>query len=359
MSSPQEPPPAPGPLPPSSTTTLYRAGWRRRGPTQPRGGGRRTLRPRRILRLLLVLALAYVVFAGGLFLWAGGRLRHTEALAGHPDRPAAGQGTNWLLVGSDSRRKLTAEQRRELHVGGEAGLNTDTIMLLHYGASGPYLISLPRDSYVPVPGHGESKINAAYALGGPKLLTRTVEQATGLRVDHYAEVDFLGFVQVVDALGGVTLCLEAPLKDEKSGADLPAGCAEQNGTQALAYVRARYHDPEGDLGRVRRQRQLVNAVADGMLGPGVLLNPFAAVPVLNASLDAVRVDDGTGVIDLTRMGLAMKRVSGGGGAMTTVPVHPGAGAGGAGDVLVWDEAAARRLFQAVREDGPIPTSADN
>lgn len=308
------------------------------------------------MTVLVLLALALAV---ALFFWAGGQLRQMDAVSGYPGRPAAGKGTNWLLVGSDSRRDLTPRQQQELHVGHDAVRNTDTVMLLHYGDSGPYLVSLPRDSYVAVPGHGKNKINAAYGLGGAKLLSRTVEQATGLRVDHYAEVDFLGLVRVVDALGGVRLCLDAPLKDEKSGADFPAGCSEMNGTRALAYVRARYSDPKGDLGRVQRQRALISAVSEKMLGPGTLLNPFRTVPALDAALAALRVDDRTGVVDLTQMGLSMKQVANGSGTATTVPVTgPGTQVAGAGDVIVWDAERARRLFRALRTDEPIPTSAE-
>ncbi|MEV0277679.1 LCP family protein [Streptomyces sp. NPDC050610] len=343
-------PPQPG------STTLYRSGRKRRG-----GGGRRRLSwPKRILVVLLTLVVLFVAFAAGLYLWAGTQVHTVGALAGYEGRPAPGKGTDWLLVGSDSRSHLTARQREELHVGNDEGLNTDTIMVLHHGDSGPYLVSLPRDSYVPIPGHGKNKINAAYALGGPKLLTRTVEQATGLRMGHYAEVNFLGFTDLVNALHGVRICLPEPLHDKKSGADFDRGCRNMNGTQALAYVRARYSDPEGDLGRVKRQQRFLGAVADRMLGASVLLNPFRLVPVVDAGLSALTVDKGTGVWDLGRMGWSMKQIADGGGRSVTVPV---AGSGqerpGAGDVLVWDEAGARRLFDALRADRPIPTSGTN
>ena len=354
----QPPPPSP-----QSSTTLYRAGRRRRKgrrhPAPP--GGRRTWSwPRRILVTLLALVVLLLAGTAVLYVWAGRQVRHVDALGGYAGRPAAGKGTNWLLIGSDSRARLTPEQRRELHVGNSGSRNTDTLMLLHSGDHGPSLVSLPRDSYLPVPGHGRGKLNEAYADGGPKLLTRTVEQATGLRIDHYAEVNFLGFVQVVDALGGVTLCPDKPLRDEKSGADFRAGCQEMNGTQALAYVRARYSDPAGDLGRVKRQRQLISAVASEMLGPGVLLNPFRLVSVLDASLGAMTVDEGSGVRELAGLGWSMKGVAGGDGAATTVPLAgSGVSVPGSGSVLLWDDIAARRLFRALRNDEPIPTSGDN
>lgn len=354
---------------PSSPTpaTLYRAGrprwWHRRRTAGPlRGPGP----PRRrwawlvwLLVTLLVLAVVVVAIGAWLYVSAGRQLRHRDALADYPGRPPAGKGTNWLLVGSDSRGALTPQQRRDLHVGNNDVQNTDTIMVLHYGDHGPSLVSLPRDSYVPIPGHGSRKINEAYADGGPQLLTRTVEQATGLRMDRYAEVNFLGFVQVVDALDGVRLCLDKPLRDEKSGADFAAGCRRMNGTQALAYVRARYTDPDGDLGRVKRQRQLLGAVADEMASADVLLDPSRLQRVLHTSLAALTVDRGADMARVLDMGWSMKQIAGGDGTATTVPVvRPGVMVSGVGSVLQWDETGARRLFQALRADDRIPTSGD-
>ncbi|MFI9049155.1 LCP family protein [Streptomyces sp. NPDC053427] len=302
--------------------------------------------------------LVLVVACGAaLYGYASERVRHVAALADYPGRPPAGKGTNWLLVGSDSRAGLTSRQREDLHVGNDRVRNTDTIMVLHSGRHGPYLVSLPRDSYVPVPGHGRAKINEAYADGGPRLLTRTVERATGLRIDRYAEVSFLGVVRLVDAVGGVRLCLPEPLRDTRAGADFAAGCHRMDGRQALAFVRARYADPQGDLGRVKRQRRLIGAVADKMLGPGVLWNPFRLVPVLGAALASLAVDDASGTPELLAMARSMKEVAGGGGATVTVPVaSPGVSMGEAGDVLLWDANGARRLFGALRVDAVIQTS---
>ncbi|MGY0017966.1 LCP family protein [Streptomyces sp. cg35] len=317
---------------------------------------RRRRWPRRVLLTLLVVLLVLVGYGTGLYFWAGSRLQTTGAFTGYEGRPTAGRGTDWLLVGSDSRAHLTPEQRKELHVGNDQGLNTDTIMVLHYGAAGPYLISVPRDSYVPIPGHGKNKINAAYALGGAELLTRTVEQATGLRLDHYAEIDFLGLVNVVDALGGVTLCVpDGGLHDEKSGADFDAGCQHMDGVQALQYARARYSDPRGDLGRVERQRQLVDAIADEALSPAVLVPPWRLIPFLSASLDALTVDTGTGVGALAAMGRKAAGLSG----TATVPVASEPYVPGVGDVVEWDPDEAEQLFAALRDDTAIPTFDSN
>ncbi|WP_326808351.1 MULTISPECIES: LCP family protein [unclassified Streptomyces] len=333
-----------------STSTLYRAGRRGRA-----GRGKKRRRWGRVAALtLLVVVLLVAAALGATYLWAGSRLQETGALAGYSGRPAAGKGTNWLIVGSDTRSGLTGKEREELHVGGGGRRNTDTVMVLHHGEAGPYLVSIPRDSYVAVPGHGRGKVNSAYALGGPKLLSRTVEQAAGLRLDRYAEVDFLGFTHVVDALDGVRVCLGKPLRDKKAGADLRAGCQALNGKQALAFVRARYSDPEGDLGRVKRQRELLSALVREGTGASAVLDPFRLHSFLGAALDAVTVDHGSGVMSLTRMAWEVRGLTGGEGGTTTVPVkNAGLSVPGAGDVVAWDAREARELFNQLRRDVPI------
>ncbi|MEV1022322.1 LCP family protein [Streptomyces sp. NPDC050264] len=322
------------------------------GTRRQSGPAKRRRWPRRVLLALLVVLLILVGYGTGLYFWADSRLRTMDAFTEFEGRPTAGKGTDWLLVGSDSRADLTPEQRKELHVGNDQGLNTDTIMILHYGDSGPYLISVPRDSYVPIPGHGTNKINAAYALGGAELLTQTVEQATGLRLDHYAEINFLGLVDVVDSLGGVTLCVpDGGLHDEKSGADFDAGCQHMGGVQALQYARARYSDPQGDLGRVKRQQQLVDAIAGKALSPAVLVPPWKLIPFLGTSLDALTVDPDTGIGALATMGRKVSGLSG----TTTVPVASEPYVAGVGDVVEWNRSEAEELFAALRADTAIPT----
>lgn len=308
--------------------------------------------PRRVLVAVLLVLVLLAGYGTGLYFWADQRLRTTEAFGDGGDRPEGGKGTDWLLVGSDSRADLTPEQRKQLHVGNDGGLNTDTIMILHYGDSGPYLVSIPRDSYVAIPGHGRGKINSAYSMGGAKLLTRTVEQATGLRLDHYAEISFLGLVDVVDSIGGVRICVpDGGLHDEKSGADFDAGCQHMDGVQALQFARARYSDPQGDLGRVKRQRELVDAIADKALGPSVALPPWKLIPFVRTTLDALTVDTGTGVGALASMGLKVRGLAG----TATVPVASEPYVPGAGDVVQWDRAKALQLFTALKNDTAIPT----
>ena len=233
-------------------------------------------------------------------LWFDSAVHRQTVLADYSDRPGTGRGTNWLLVGSDSRQDLSAEQQQELATGGDVGTGrTDTMMLVHlpgFGSSNPTtLVSIPRDSYVPIPGHGKDKINAAFAIGGATLLAQTVEQATGLHLDHYAEVGFGGFAVLVDALGGVTVCPAEPIRDPLAGLDLHAGCQKLDGRSALGYVRTRA-TPRADLDRMVNQRQFMSAVLHRAGSPAVWLNPWRWYTVPRAAAAALTVDRGDHVL---------------------------------------------------------------
>lgn len=302
-----------------------------------------------MVSVVLVMAVTLV----GLIVWVDTSLQRIPALTAYPDRPAAGHGTTWLLVGSDSRAGLDAEQQAELATGGEVGNGrTDTIMLVHLPglmSSGPAtMVSIPRDSYVPIPGYGEDKINAAYALGGAPLLAQTVEQATGLRLDHYAEVGFDGFASMVDAVGGVTICPSEPISDPLAGIDLPAGCQELNGRNALGFVRTRA-TPRADLDRMTHQREFMSALLHRAVSPAVLLNPLRWFPMAHAAGASLTVDSDAHVWDLARLGWALR----GDLTTTTVPIGEFT-SGDSGAVVVWDSDAAGRLFAALADDTPIP-----
>src|SRR5699024_1761942 len=188
------------------------------------------------LRMLGWIMAVVLVLAVSMMLWADAQLNRVQAL---PDaRVANTAGTNWLLVGSDSRQGMSEEDAERLGTGGDIGVGrTDTIMLLHIPTTGQArLVSLPRDSYVTIPGYGDDKINAAFTYGGPKLLTSTVGNATVLRVDNYAEIGMGGLANVVDAVGGVELCPAEPINDPLANLDVQAGCQEMDGTTALGYV---------------------------------------------------------------------------------------------------------------------------
>jgi LCP family protein required for cell wall assembly len=283
-------------------------------------------------------------------------LHREPVLMDYLNRPGAGRGTNWLLVGSDSRQGLTPEQQRDLATGGDIGNGrTDTILLVHvpqFGSSNPTtMVSIPRDSYVPIPGHGQDKINSAFAIGGAQLLTQTVEQATGLRLDHYAEIGFSGFAVLVDALGGVTVCLTAPINDPLAGVDLPAGCQELDGPDALGYVRTR-DTPRADLDRMINQRLFMSALLQRTANPTVWLNPRRWYSVPHAAVSALTVDQGDHVWDLARLGWAMH------GSTTTITVPIGELTNSdAGSVVVWNHDVARELFDALASDAPVPAAA--
>lgn len=316
----------------------------------------RRRRPR-LGRVLLALLLVVALFYAGLALWGMSRLERVEALSGR----AGTAGTTWLLVGSDSREGLTPEERRELRTGSTEGRRTDTIILLHDPPAGaaPTLVSLPRDSYVEIPGRGANKLNAAFALGGPPLLVETVEGATGLTVDHYVEVGFGGIVEVVDAVGGVEICVEEAISDERSGLDVPAGCQRMDGGTSLSYIRARYFDPSGDLGRIRRQQQFLGALVGEVFGPRLLLNPLAQIRLVGGATDALLVDTSTGPVDLLRLAWAFRAVTGGDGVVTTVPVaDTDFRVDGAGSTVRWDEEAAERLFAELEAGDPVSEPAE-
>jgi LCP family protein required for cell wall assembly len=337
------------PLPPNMSV-------RPRG-ARPRGAGRPPRDPRRRPRwgrrvgiVLLVLVVALV----GVLVWADTRLNRVAALDDYEGRPAATPGADWLIVGSDSREGLTEGRRRDLGTGQAAGRRADTMMLLHIprGTGKPTLVSLPRDSYVPIPGRERNKLNAAYAFGGPRLLSRTVEQVTGIRLDRYMEVGFDGFATIVDAVGGVRICVDRPMRDPMAGLNVKAGCQVLQSRQALAYVRTRAGG-RGDLDRVERQQEFLGALIDKSTSPGVLLNPFRSVPLALSGTDAIAVDQAAHVWNLLRFPFAMRDVSGGDGVATTVPIAGGGSVPGVGSVVRWDRERALALFEALQRDQSV------
>jgi LCP family protein required for cell wall assembly len=273
-------------------------------------------------------------------------------------------GTNWLLVGSDSREGLSKSERRELRTGKDEGSQrTDTIMLINISENGkPTLISLPRDSFVTIPAHiaqdgssiedRKNKINTAYGQGGAPLLVETVERNTGLQIDHYMEVGFKGIRDITNAVGGVNMCIPADVTDKNSGLDLLAGCQELDGKDALAYVRMRYADPKGDLGRIERQQQYLSSVLKKVATPAVLINPFRMWNLVDAGTESVNVGDDDSVADVAKLAQAMRGLSNGTGTLMTVPVASADANTAAGSSVIWDEAAARELFISLGASPP-------
>lgn len=320
------------------------------GPKVPKVGKKRRFSwPKRILALFILLVLAAV----GIFWSMDASLHRTNALVSYPGRVSNTKGTNWLIVGSDNRSDLSAAERKKLATGFAAGSRTDTIMLVHTGAGKTTLVSLPRDSYVPIDGHGRNKLNAAFAFGGASLLVKTVEQVTGLRIDHYAEIGFAGFASMVDAVGGVRICVSQAINDGNAGLNIKAGCQKLNGAQALGYVRSRDF-ATGDLERVQHQRQFLAALLSKVASAGVLLNPFQSIPLGYDAADALTVDDGSHIWDVASLGLALRDAGGGKGYTLTVPISGFANEAGAGSVVLWDRTKALELFNALKADKPLP-----
>ncbi len=349
-------PPAGGARPPAGGARNGRAPAARPPAAHPLPRRRRRHRGRAVLAALLVLLVLVGGGILGLGAWGWSKVGRTAAFP-TGNRPAATAGTNYLLVGSDSRAGLTAAQKRALGTGSAVGQRTDTILLLHAPAGGgkPVIVSIPRDSYLPIPGYGSNKVNAAFAIGGPPLLVRTVEAATGVHIDRYVEIGFGGFAGVVDDVGGVRLCLPRAINDPKAHIDLPAGCQTLDGANALGYVRARYSDPRGDLGRVARQRQFVSALLAKVNSPATLLNPRRIRDLAGSGGAALTVDDGMSSWQALSLARAARAATSGGGTSITVPVGAGR-VTSAGDSVIWNADLAGQLFAAIRADKPIPSA---
>jgi len=330
----------------------------------PGGGGPRPAPNwrRRIKWTAITVTTVLVVTTIGTYFWADSKLNREVDLSKVIDRPETGDGTNYLIVGSDSRAGMSAEDKKKLHTGSAEGKRTDSMMLLHVGSNGDTLVSLPRDSDVEIPSYKGSesgktyqgagrhvKLNAAYAEDGPELLVRTVEYNTGLHIDHYVEIGFAGFANIVDAVGGVEIDIpKGGMKDTKSGADFEAGKQTLNGEQALAFVRTRYALAGSDLDRTKNQQKFLNALANQVATPSTILNPFKLYPTMGSGLDSLIVDKDMGLYDLGKMFWAMKGVNGGDGKSMNMPIS-----GSSGGNLVWDKAKVKTLVEELNSDQKV------
>ncbi len=277
-----------------------------------------------------------------------------------------GQPITMLVVASDDRAGLDRATKNELHLGHEDyGNHTDTMMLVHLSADGQNVtaVSLPRDTLATIPAWTDdkgkkhdsrkAKLNVAYSLGGPTLMVDTVEGMTGVTVDHYAEINFAGFLTMVDALDGVEICLAKATKDKNSGLDLPAGRQTVDGAQALAYVRARYIDATADIGRMKRQQKFVGAMAAKALSAGTLTNPVKLDAFLAAAASSLKTDSAMGTEQMLDLVDRFKGINPSRIAMVTVPLGDAVNDPELGSVLTWDKAGATALFDSIRNDQPI------
>ena len=298
---------------------------------------RRLASPRaRFWLRLSVAALSFAFLIGSGLAWASFKNFTSDVPHGAPvPALAAGQqdpdgnAENVLLVGNDSRAGATKAELKALHDGGGGGgVNTDTMIVLHipHDGSAPTLVSIPRDSWVSIPGYGKGKINSAYGdayttakddhrseqaaqSAGLIETIKTIEALTGLHIDHYAQVNLFGFYRISNAIGGVTVCLNAAQNATTdsdayghgySGIDLPKGVSVIEGKQALAFVRQRHGLPHGDLDRIRRQQYFLASALHKITSSGVLLNPFKLHDLLKAVGSSLLTDPSLNLLDLAR-----------------------------------------------------------
>jgi LCP family protein required for cell wall assembly len=328
---------------------------------------------------LAVVLLAVFGVSAGVVDSLVGKIHRINPFCTSCNRPSGGAtgDLNILVVGSDSRSGLTKAQQKSLHVGHDAGQRSDTMILLHIPAGGgrAVLVSLPRDSYVTIPAYTSStgqhvaaqknKLNAAYSLGGAKLTIRTVELNTGVRIDHYVEINFLGFVKMVNALGGVNICSSTAISDPVhydastggdvgSGLELSKGENHLDGDRALEYVRAREFDPaEGDLGRIKRQQKFMGALVQRAKSAGVLLDPFRLYKFLGAVAGSLTTDDGFGLSQIKRLALTLRSMSPSHVQLLTVPLSDTNYASPVGSAVLWDPTKSTLLFHDFTADRSI------
>ncbi|MFJ1998622.1 LCP family protein [Streptomyces asiaticus] len=343
------------------------------GPGGPGGRGPRPVRPknwkRRITIGLVTLIVLLLAVGIGTYIWADSKLRNEVDLSKVEDRPGGGKGTNYLIVGSDSREGMSDEDKKKLHTGSAEGRRTDSMILLHVGENGNTMISLPRDSWVTIPAftgsesgnripQSQNKLNASYSSEGPGLLVRTIEYNTGLKIDHYAEIGFDGFANLVDGVGGVDIDVPQDMKDKKSGNDLKKGKQTLNGQQALAFVRQRYGLAGGDLDRTKNQQKFLSALANKAASPSTIMNPFKLYPTMGAGLDNLVVDKDMSLWDVKDMFFAMKSVSGGDGKQMNMPISNPGLATSKGSAVQWDMAKVKQLMSELKNDDKVTVSSN-
>jgi len=312
--------------------------------------------------------LAVVIFVVAVAGWL--LLRHYNGNIDRVALPAVGQGAapkgqqahseNFLLVGSDTRMGVGKGFGNSKVI---SGARADTTILAHLPAHGrPTLVSFPRDSYVEIPAyrsHGTAhaaqmnKLNAAYSLGGPELLIRTIHELTGLRIDHYVEINFKGFERMVDSLGGITLCVGTTRHDpiihtatgwQGSGDLLTAGTHHVDGKQALAFVRDRHSFPDEDISRIRDQQYFIAQMVKKVESAGTLFNPLKLNAFLNALTSSIRTDKGLSLNDLRDLAFRLRHIDPKHVRFITVPFVTSNYLTPAGDAVELDHAKDTRLF---------------
>jgi LCP family protein required for cell wall assembly len=319
------------------------------GPSVERAGSPR--RARHVLRWVLILLLVLLLVVPLLLSRQIPRVP-VDNLAG------GGRPMHVLVAGSDSRDELTREEQQALSTGSSDGIEgerTDTVFVMTIDGGDVALLSFPRDLWVPRCDGTTGRINVAQSIDGPGCLVQTVREVSGIPISHYLGISFGGFVEMVDAVDGVELCLDEPINDRDAGIDLPAGCQVLEGADALGYVRVRKID--NDLQRIQRQQQFVQALAGELTEPSTLFNPVRLWSVGGSVGSAVSADDAMGPIDMARLGWGVRGLAGGGAPTYTVPADPGRTSGGA-DVLYVRDSEAEALFARFRDGSILDESGE-
>ena len=315
-----------------------------------------------VLTISAVSALAFTTVTAS--------IEKIDAFAGLDKRPEKkSSAVNYLIVGSDTREGLTRAEQKELRVGSvktAAGKRSDTMLLVHVSKARDkaVIISIPRDSYALIPAHKNSagkeisaaysKINSSFNWGGAPLLIQTFEEMSNLKIDHYIEINFVGFARIVDSLGGIEVCTKKDIDDPKSHLVLPAGVHNLNGIEALKYVRTREFDGLGDIGRMQRQQAFMSSVVKKATSLGVLLNPVTMTSFINSALSAVTTDSGLNSSELIVLAKQLKSLSASNVRTLTVPLSDlNYYANGVTASVLWDPVLAPQLWDRLREDRAV------
>ncbi|WP_051301442.1 LCP family protein [Actinomadura rifamycini] len=328
----------------------------------------RRARRRKILRRTAIGLVAVLVAGTGGAYWLyrdlmGGIEQKNVGSQLGTDRPQKlNESLNILLLGSDTREGDNAEYA----VPGMAGARSDTTILLHLSPNRDQAVavSFPRDSMVKIPecekeDGGEvsarfGMLNSAFAYAGPTCTWKTLESLTGVHIDHFVQIDFSGFKRMVDALGGVEICVEKPVNDPRAELYLDAGKQTVKGDKALGYVRARYSLGNGsDLGRIERQQKFMAAVVDKALSSDVLTDPAKTYDFLKAATDSITTDDEFGLSDMRKLAEGLRGMSAGQVRFVTVPVK---GYKPDPNRVQWNDELADPMFEAIRHDDKLPAA---
>lgn len=324
-------------------------------------------RKRKFLKILLAVGLVLGLLVGGTawYLWD---YVNDKFNATHQDLKVdplpAGQAQNILVLGSDRRDVVDKSQQDDRAFRGGSGRRADTILVVHVPPDhrSATILSFPRDLRVQIPGRsGFSKINAAYGggtvegkkLGGPDLMMETIRRHTGLKIHHYVEINFASFQRIVDAVGGVDLCVDRPYDDKSSGLIIKkAGCQTFGGKLALAFVRMRKQDPRGDLGRIERQQQFMRVLMSKVTSIGVLTDPFAIRDLADAVADGVITDEQLDLGEVQGIANKLADFKQSNVDFRVVPSFPDY-IGGI-SYVIQKNGEAKALYKALREDTKLP-----